>query len=264
MTTEQPASPQLSFPEFLTGDPAARPSPKAEPETGLARKFERVFRRLGLRRPIPEFRVEFQPFAGLRSHIRLHSNQAEVRITDLLADAPPLVMEALAEILIAQLFRRRPSREARECYLAYVFRPAVRQRIDDARRRRGHKRLLPPRGRYFDLEEIFSRINRRFFEGKLAPVRIGWSARASRSLLGHYDAAHGTIAVSGWLDRPSVPRYIVEYLVFHEALHIVHPVTRRGHRRVMHPPEFLVAEKKFPRYVAARRWLKRLAASPGH
>jgi len=53
------------------------------------------------------------------------------------------VLEALAEILLARIFRRRPSREARECYLAYTFRPAIRSRIDAARRERGRKRLLP-------------------------------------------------------------------------------------------------------------------------
>lgn len=213
---------------------------------------------------MPNFRVEFRPFAGLRSHIRMRKEAVEVRIADVLAEAPPLVLEALAEILVAPLFRRRPSREARECYLAYVFRPAVRRRIDGARRRRGYKRLLPARGRCLDLEEIFSRLNRRFFHPRLPQPRLGWALRHSRHILGHYDSAHRTISISPRLDRRSVPRYIVEYLVFHEMLHIIHPVRRRGPRRVIHSPEFLAAEKTFPEYQAARRWLKLMAASPGN
>jgi predicted metal-dependent hydrolase len=112
--------------------------------------------------------------------------------------------------------------------------------------------------------EIFSRLNRQFFEGKLPRLRLGWTPRDSRSILGHYDSAHRTISVSRWLDRPSVPQQVVEYLVFHEMLHVLYPITRRGQRRVVHPPEFLAAEKKFPQHEAARRWLKRKAASLGN
>lgn len=234
--------------------PAIVPAPGASPEIA----FERVFRRLSLRRPMPAFQVEFRAFAGLRSTIHLRNEHARVRISDVLAEAPPLVFEALAEILLAQLFRRRPSREARECYLAYVFRPTVRRRIDEARRRRGYKRLLPAAGGTFDLEEIFDDLNRRFFQSKFPRARLGWTPRRSRTILGHYDSAHRTISVSRWLDSPSVPRYLVEYLVFHEMLHMRYPVARRGHRRVIHSSEFLAAEKKFPQYEHARRRLKHI------
>jgi hypothetical protein len=220
--------------------------------------FERVFRRLSLRRLVPAFQVEFRAFAGLRSTILLRNNHARVRISDVLDEAPPLVFEALAEILLAQLFRRRPSREARECYMAYVFKPAVRRRIDEARRRRGYKRLLDPAGRHFDLEEIFDDLNRRFFRSKFSRPRLGWTPRRSRTILGHYDSAHRTISVSRWLDSPSVPRYLVEYLVFHEMLHMRHPVIRRGHRRIIHSPQFLAEEKKFPQYEQVRRRLKHI------
>lgn len=223
---------------------------------GPERAFARVFRRLGLRRPVPDFRVEYCAFAGLRSTIRLRDNLAQVRISDLFAGAPPLVLEALAEILLDQVFRRRPSREARECYLAYVFSPDMRRRTDETRRLRGFKRLRPARGRCFDLEEVFAQLNRRFFQGELPSPRLGWSPKRSRSSLGHYDSAHGTIAVSRWLDSPSVPRYLIEYLVFHEMLHIRYPVERRGHRRIVHPRKFREAEKKFPKYAQARRRLK--------
>lgn len=223
---------------------------------GLDVIFRRVFGRLGLRRPAPEFHVEYRAFASLRSSIHLRSNAAVVHIADVLAGAPPLVSEALAEILVAQLFRRRPSQEARACYLAYVYSPAVRNRIDEVRRRRGRKRLLPPRGRHYDLDEIFNRLNRRFFAGKLARPRLGWSTRRSRSILGHYDSAHDVIIISRWFDSADVPRFLIEYLVFHEMLHIKYPVERDGHRRIVHSRAFREAEKQFPHYERARRRLR--------
>ncbi len=242
--------------EARGGDPAGRDRP-----TSLEPLFARVFRRLGLERPAPNFEVQYRPFTGIRSTVVFRQNTVQVRISDLLGEAPPLVLEALAEILLARLFRRQPSREARACYLAYVLAPAMRRRTDEARRRRGRKRLLPARGRSYDLEKIFARLNRRFFRGELLRPRLGWSLNRSRTLLGHYDSAHGAIIISRWLDSPSVPRYLVDYLVFHEMLHMQYPVERRDHRRVVHSVEFRAAEKQFPNFEKARGKLKLIGAS---
>ncbi len=222
----------------------------------LAGIFGRVFSRLGLRRPSPEFCAEFRPFAGMRSTIRLKEGAARVHISDLLADAPPLVLEALAEILLSHVYRQRPSREARECYLAYVLSPPVRRKTEAVRRKRGRKHLREARGRHFDLAEILEDLKRRFFPNGFPPLRVGWTPRRSRTILGHYDSAHRSISISRWLDSPGVPRYLVEYLVFHEMLHAVFPVERNGHRRVVHSRRFRLAEKKFPKYDQARHKLK--------
>jgi len=230
------------------------------PPPDLAEVFRRVFFRLRIKSPVVSIGARFHPFAGLRSTISVRNGAVKVRVSDLLAEASPLVLEALAEILLARVFHRRPSREARECYLAYTFRPAMRTRIDATRRERGSKRLLPARGHHHDLEEIFHELNRRFFHGQIPPSRLGWSRQYSRRILGHYDSGHGTIIISRKLDSPSVPRYLVEYVVYHEMLHIRFPVERRGQRRVVHSREFREAEKKFPQYELACRQLKHICA----
>jgi len=224
--------------------------------SGPVEIFRRVLRRLRIARPLASLRVEFRPFAGLRSTICLRKDHLEVCISDVLQDAPLLVLEALAEILLCKVYRRRASREARECYLAYVLRPGVRQRIDQARRQRGAKRLLPARGRWHDLEEIFHRLNRQLFKGELSVTRLGWSLQNSRTILGHYDAGHGMIVINRALDSPTAPAHLVEYLVFHEMLHMRFPVERNGHRRVVHSREFRKAEREFPKYEEARKSLK--------
>ncbi len=218
--------------------------------------FQRVFRRLRIAAVLPNLGVEFRPFAGLRSTICLRKGHLEVRISDVLRDAPPLVLEALAEILLCKVYRRRASREARECYLAHVLKPGTRQRIDQVRRERGRKRLLPPRGRWHNLVEIFDRLNDNFFHGELPAPRLGWSLRNSRTVLGHYDAGHGMIVINRALDSPKAPSYLVEYLVYHEMLHMRFPVERDGHRRVVHSRAFRKVEREFPKFQEARKSLK--------
>jgi hypothetical protein len=87
---------------------------------------------------------------------------------------------------------------------------------------------------------------------------LTWSEHSGRRLLGHYDAAHNTIMVSRVFDQPDTPRYAVEYLMYHEMLHLKHPVTVRRGRRSVHPREFQEDEARFPQLAAARAYLKTL------
>jgi len=66
--------------------------------------------------------------------------------------------------------------------------------------------------------------------------------------------------VSRVFDHPAVPRYVVEYIVYHEMLHLKHPVKLRGSRRCVHSREFLQDEKRFPQLAAAQRFLRRLSS----
>jgi hypothetical protein len=103
----------------------------------LGEIFRRVFFRLRIKSPVISIAANFHPFAGLRSTISVRNGEVKARVSDVLAEASPVVLEAIAEILLARIFRRRPSREARECYLAYTLRQSTRTRIDAARRERG-------------------------------------------------------------------------------------------------------------------------------
>jgi predicted metal-dependent hydrolase len=59
-------------------------------------------------------------------------------------------------------------------------------------------------------------------------------------------------------DHPSVPAYAVEYIVYHEMLHLKHPVRLRGSRRCVHSAEFQAEEKLFPELANAKAFLKSL------
>jgi predicted metal-dependent hydrolase len=85
-----------------------------------------------------------------------------------------------------------------------------------------------------------------------------WSSVHARNALGHYDPAHNAIVVSKIFDHPRVPKYAIEYLVYHEMLHLKHPVKLRGSRRCVHPREFQQDEKLFPQLEEAKEYLKRL------
>lgn len=218
--------------------------------------FSRVYRRLRPGAKTAQFEIVFREWAHPRSTIRRKDGGYKVEVFDVLRDAPPIVIEALAEMLIMGCHGQKPSREARACYLAHTMAPAVRRRIDEARRTRGHKRLRPAQGRCHNLDAIFRSLNERFFQGQLKIRQIGWSRKASQTILGHHDPAHETITLSCALDRPGVPREVVESIVYHEMLHVVFPVKQDHHRRIIHSSEFRKCERTFPGYAAAQKYLK--------
>ncbi|MGB0005894.1 MAG: SprT-like domain-containing protein, partial [Candidatus Sulfotelmatobacter sp.] len=126
------------------------------------------------------------------------------------------------------------------------------------RQMRGRKRLHSPQGHVYDLDAIFEDLNARFFHGLMGRPRMSWSPTKTRRILGHYDPAHNAIVISRIFDHPAVPRYAVEYIVYHEMLHLKHPVRLRGSRRCVHSAEFQAEEKLFPEWGRAEGFLKRL------
>jgi hypothetical protein len=123
---------------------------------------------------------------------------------------------------------------------------------------RGRKRLHSAQGRTYDLDAVFEDLNTRFFHGLLARPRMTWSRNHSRNSLGHYDPAHNAIVVSRIFDHPGVPQYAVDYIVYHEMLHLKHPVRLRGSRRCVHSAEFQAEEKLFLQLEEVKRFLKQL------
>ena len=220
--------------------------------------YARVFRVLKPRSPLPEMRVEFCRFANADSFIRLEAGRLHVRISDLLAGAPAPVTEALAYILLGKLYRKEVQRVYTHRYRLYLNRRDVRRQAHLVRQIRGRKFVSGPAGDHRNLEEIFERLNLQFFDGLLGRPLLGWSRQSSRSLLGHFDPSHNAIIISRIFDRPETPQLALEYVVFHEMLHLRYPVDHNGARRRVHTREFRQAEKQFPRLKEAKEMLKRL------
>ena len=205
---------------------------------------------------MPEFRVEFYPFASVNNTIRLRDSRLHVRISDLLEGAPESVIEAIAHILLAKVYRQ-PIKSAQSArFRRHVASKDIRAKTHLVRQMRGRKRIQSPRGIVYDLERIFDGLNVRFFHGLLARPQMTWSQLRSRRSLAHYDPAHNTIVVSRVFDHFRVPRYAVEYIVYHEMLHLKHPVKLRGSRRCVHGPEFQAEEKLFPELEKAKAFLE--------
>jgi hypothetical protein len=226
---------------------------------GGASLFQRVFTRLGCEGRPPRFRVEFYPYSSLVLTIRKREDAVEVRFSDLLRRAPLPVLQGAAALLLSRLYRRKAAAKLVEPYLEYSRSHRTRSRIYRMRGRRLRAAAANPIGKHFNLETMFTELNVRYFGGMLQRPHIGWSPRSWRRQFGCYDPGPNQILLNRRMDRPGVPQFAVEYVLFHEMLHVKHPTRRSGCSLVSHSPEFRREEKRFPEFERARRVLDRLA-----
>ncbi len=226
---------------------------------GGALLFQRMFTRLGCDGRPPRFRVEFYPYSSLVLTIRRREEFVLVRFSDLLCRAPLSVLEGAAALLLARVYRRRAPAPLVEPYLEYARSGRTRSRMNRMRHKRVRLCHSEARGRHFDLEKMFEELNGKYFAGQLQKPHIGWSARSWRRQFGCYDPGPNQILLNRRLDHPRLPQFVVDYVLYHEMLHVKHPTRRSGCTLVSHSREFREEEKHFSEFERARRILDRLA-----
>ena len=218
--------------------------------------FHAVYARLGCHGRPPNFIVEFHPYTDFTHTIRLRKDTAYVRLSDVLRDAPQIVVEATAAILLGRLYRRRPPADLLLTYREFSYARSTRDRLLRMRQTRARKVEDRPKGAHHDLSVLFDDLNREYFQNELQRPRIGWSSRAWRTQLGCFDPALRQIVINKTLDRPAIPHYVVAYVMYHEMLHVKHPTKYVRCRRESHSPRFRREEKIFADYARAMNFLK--------
>jgi predicted metal-dependent hydrolase len=219
--------------------------------------------------------VEFYAYSSLVLTIRRREEVIYVRFSDLLRRAPIAVLEGAAALLLSRVYRREAPLSLVDPYLEYARSDRTRTRMNRMRRGRVRLAATNPRGDHFDLEKLFDELNKNYFggslqrphigwsmknfSGQLERPHIGWSTRSWRRQFGCYDPGPNQILLNRRMDRPGVPRFAVEYVLFHEMLHVKHPTRRSGCSLVSHSREFREEEKLFGEFERARRVLDRLA-----
>lgn len=188
----------------------------------------------------------------------LPPNVAKVRLHEAFLDAPPDVLRALRDYLWT---RRRAS---------WGPVAAFARGIEDRSAPLGRPAAGPPvQSRVHDLAAIHADVNRRFFQGRVR-CRVEWGRRRPRRRrrtgrgrsirFGAWYPATRTVRVHPLLDDERVPRFFVEYIVFHELLHAVVPAEKSGGRRYDHSATYRRLERSFPHYDEARSLVPTLLA----
>ena len=221
----------------------------------IRRFYQSAFRHYDKTGRIPPVFVQLYPYAGINHTIRIRGGRAFVRISDVCVGMELEGQKALAFILVGKLYRKKAARVHQEAYNAALKTSDIQRRAANSRKNRGRQSPIQSEGDIYDLEEVFEDVNIKYFDGAIRRPLLTWSARKTFRVLGHHDAALDKIVISRSLDTPETPRVIVEYVMFHEMLHIVHPTLTINGRRYNHTPAFQADEQRFPHYRLAENWI---------
>lgn len=163
---------------------------------------------------------------------------------------PQEYFEYLAIILFKKLTGEQISQAERESFLAFEgnhFEQTVHSTQKNT--------AAAGRGRFYNLVNLFFKMNREYFKNRLKVPELRWSSRANFHRLGSYDHTHNRITISRIFDQKEIPNFVVESIVYHEMLHIIHPWEQKNGRRIIHSKEFKADEKKFYYYAESKRWI---------
>lgn len=135
-------------------------------------------------------------------------------------------------------------------------------RIRRARARRSPAITLETCGEVHDLQVYYDDLNRLYF-GSAIDARVTWGIRTQPGAkrrrrnsikMGSYSVEDRLIRIHPSLDRVFVPRYFVEWILYHEMLHQKHDIPVIGGRRQFHTAAFLAEEATFEHFEKSRRW----------
>lgn len=209
------------------------------------------------------FQKQLENSLGMKLHLKINDNRStmlnvkwepdctRVSMHRMFLQAPQNVMQALA------------------CYLKGDDRklaPSIKAYIEDTLQKMDYTHQLDltqleTKGFYYNLNEIYLRLNREYFDNRLK-LHMTWFGkgrrrRCKRLTFGLYQDPLRLIKINRLLDHPYFPDYFVDYVVYHEMLHHVCPayVDETGYKHI-HSKAFKEHEKKFKNFNEAQTWIK--------
>jgi hypothetical protein len=236
---------------------------KEVPAPALVPLFEQVHAAVVGSPPEKRPLLSFYSYVSTKTTLRDRDGRYVMRLSDHMKDAPDEVIRGVMAVLLCRVRRVSESRADSgdvAAYQAWIYGDKASDRRATSREKRGRKHI-DPIGDHRSLLESYLRVSMEMDLLLPEAPKLSWSKTRSTRRFGHQDSDHGVIVLSRALDDPEVPMFVLDFVVYHELLHIVHPPRMGGGRkRMVHPPEFKAAERKFAQRQAAEDWLSALAS----
>ncbi|MBD2441029.1 M48 family metallopeptidase [Nostoc sp. FACHB-110] len=198
-----------------------------------------------------EVMIAFTNLAGLYQGKR--SNKiVDIKINEGFIYAPEEVLQALVQCSI--FGKNQPNTQLIRAFAAAEDYSAVLLDLDLI----AEVIAENPQGKFYNLNQLFDKLNSEYFAAKLLKPRLTWSQIKTYRKFGHYEPARDRVVLSMSLDSAKVPEFVVEFVLYHELLHKHHGTKWVNGKRMVHTSEFRLDERKFKLYQQADSWLKKL------
>lgn len=201
-----------------------------------------------------QLKASFYKTKALRHSIEFKAGVIRIGVAEAFRNVPERILKILALILFAKLFGHKIDPHLRQEYHNYIQASLLPQ--SESRLRRPSAQYQA-QGRFYNLENIFDKINQEFFELGLKKPILGWSLHKSYTRLGFFCRDKNLLVISKIFDSKRVPPAVVDYMMYHEMLHILVPAQDHQGRRRIHPRQFRELDRKFPNHRQVKEWIKK-------
>ncbi len=199
--------------------------------------------------------AEFHPFKEFKTTWQRCGTRAEFKVTDYLAAANPDILEEFAQCLFARI-QQRKSEVYSEPIRNWLQSPFFVERNRPIYLRRSRNLLCSPIGAHYDLRELLESLRSQGLVKDGHSAYLSWTDRPNRFRMGYCSVLMKVIAISSILDSPDIPKYVAEYVLYHEMLHLEKGLDSM---RSQHNADFRRLERRHPHSSEAEGWLKRIA-----
>lgn len=180
--------------------------------------------------------------------IKKGKERPSLRIHRIFLEADESVIQAVADFI-------KNRKSARPVIQAFI-----RQHSSSLKSRAVRKTPLRTEGVCHCLATLYDKVNTEYFQGEISAA-ITWGRRLAgrrtrRMTLGSYCRDSRTIRINPLLDRKGVPRFFLEFIIYHEMLHAALGTVFTNGRQAVHFREFRQRERQFAAYEQAVRWEK--------
>lgn len=114
----------------------------------------------------------------------------------------------------------------------------------------------------YDLKMVLEKNNEKYFNNQIVDLKISWFNKPnyrtfSSITFGSYHKKYKLITINRILDNSLVPEYFLSFIIYHEMLHHIIPISldEKG-RRMVHSKRFKDEEKKHEHYLASKSFKK--------
>ena len=218
-----------------------------------ARILNETFRTVGKEYGFDDVSAEFAAFKEFKIKWQRSRGKADFRVSDYLDDAEQKVVEGVARSLFSKISGCDTGypEEMSEWMISGSF---VRSK-QPTYLKRSRNLTRSTKGDSRDLNDSYRRLIEAGLIEHDPDVHVSWTVEPNLRRVGYCSVLMKVIAISSVFDNKLIPEFVLDYVVYHEFLHIMVGFNLFGRR---HGPDFLKEEGKYPKREEAEEWLKRL------
>ena len=218
---------------------------KTESDTKM---LDRTFKTVGNEYGYNDVSAEFVAFRELKIKWTRSMGKAEFKVSDYFKGSNENILESVARTLFSRITGEQNASE-------WSIPDDFVEKNQSTYIRRSKNLTRSPKGEFRNLEESCERLERMGLITHDKELHISWTREPNVRRVGYCSVLMKVIAISSVFDNDSIPEFVLDYVVYHEYVHLMTGYKPFGKK---HGTEFKNEERKYPQQKEADAWLKRL------